>query len=260
MTSVDRVKSSASVIKFLVGDRALGKWSYAWRVGSGGTSFYVKPLAGWAQDIKISLHGPDTARGLTGGYKIEVDSTSADVVKKAGEVARKLTNWPDKQWFSGARVNDDVDLVIRLRFAWDLFTPDATTAPAPKSLRSREFGHLIAVPERDRAVDVELMVCKSAPWWPNEAQARRDNACLGPVMNKAGQFLTGVVVHREIAAEPSPLVQYEPAGQVGGPQLSDRVRGVGAALDARGFLWIHECWLSQAELTAQRFAAFKPPS
>jgi hypothetical protein len=72
------------VIKFLVGSRSMGKCSYTWPIGSGGTSFYIKPLADWAQDIKVSLHGPDPARGLTGGYKIELDRSAATAIQGAG--------------------------------------------------------------------------------------------------------------------------------------------------------------------------------
>jgi hypothetical protein len=246
------------VIKFLVGDRTLGRWSYGWRMGAGGTSFYIKPLVAWAQEIKVSLHGPDPARGLRGGYKLELDASARGAVDAVAEVGQMKNNWPDRQWFPGARVTDDVDLVMRLRFPWDLFTRDSHPVQAPADPRAREFGGLIAVPQPDYAVDVEVPVCKTKPWWPNERQARIDNACLGPVLNKAGQYLTAVVVHREIAGEPSPLVQHQPAGQVGGPPQFDRVRGLGAQLDDRGFLWIHEMWISQSALQAARLTAFRP--
>jgi hypothetical protein len=248
--------SEPRVIKFLVGDRSIGKFGFTWRIGSGGTSFYIKPLAGWAQEIKVSLHGPDPSRGLTGGYKIELDKSAAASVHKAGGALAVQNNWPDKKWFSGYEVHPGVDLVLRLRFPWDLFDQHAVSAEVPSSPRPTDLGVLVPVPQREHAVDVDVFVCHATPYWPNKAQARLDNACLGPVANKAGQFLTAQTVHRSLDKDPSPTVPDAPVGASGMPPLHDRLRGMGAAVDPHGFLWVHEMWLSHFEMQKRTLKPF----
>lgn len=248
-------------IKFLVGSRDLGKFSYTWRIGAGGTSFYIKPLPAALQDIKVSLHGPDPARDLTGGYKIELDESAVP----SGEDARAVTkavSWPQRRWFGGHPVRPGVDLVVRLRFPWDLFDRHAVSAaPPPRAPRAKEFGGLIPMPARGHATDVDVFICHDEPYWPNEEQSRRENACLGPVKNKAGQYLTAQAVHRSMEAEPSPVASQAPVGAWGRPAVLDRLRGLGAAFDDRAeFLWLEEMWLSRSEMQRESLRMFRPPS
>ncbi|TFV44880.1 hypothetical protein [Blastococcus sp. TF02A-35] len=249
------------VIKFLVGSRRLGKFSYTWRIGSGGTSFYIKPLPAALQEIKVSLHGPDSARGLTGGYKIELDESAGSTQQDAGALT-KLVNWPQRRWFGGHEVLPGVDLVVRLRFPWDLFDAQAVSAqPPPRGPRAREFGGLIPTPARGHAADVDVFVCRDEPYWPNEEQSRRDNANLGPIKNKAGQYLTAQVVHRHIEQEPSPVAGSAPVGPLGAPPVFDRLRGLGAAFDDTAeFLWLEEMWLSRSEMQREALSIFRAPS
>jgi hypothetical protein len=247
-----------TAIKFLVGSRSHSRWSYAWRIGSRSTSFYIKPLPDALQDIKISLHGPDP-RHPEPGYKFALDASAAGQVERAGGALIHKTNWPDAQWFPGYRVRPGVDLVLRIRFPWDLFDSQASRLPPPPSPRRRDFAALIPIPQPGRAVDVDVFVCHEAPFWPNEAQARRDAAYLGPLTNTAGQHLTAVTVHRWIDAEPSPVVEHAVSGQLNAPPIFDRLRGLGAAFDPRGFAWVQEMWLARSRMRPAGFTAFEAP-
>ncbi len=168
-----------TAIKFLVGSRPDSRWSYAWRIGSRSTSFYIKPLPDALQGYKISLHGPDP-RHPSPGYKFALDASASAQVQRAGGALIHKVNWPDAQWFPGYQVHSDVDLVLRIRFPWDLFDPLANRLPPPPSPRRRDFAALIPAPQPGRAIDVDVFVCHQSPFWPDEAQARRDDACLGP--------------------------------------------------------------------------------
>jgi hypothetical protein len=250
--------SGVNAIKFLVGSRTTNKYSWSWRLGVGGTSFYIKPIADWAQDIKISLHGPDPARGKRGGYKIALEPRLAEGTR-GGKALVERNNWPDWRWYPGREVHPAVDLVLRLRFPWDLFDVSASSADIPPPPKARDDAFLIPAPERGYVVDVELFVCHKEPYWPNESKARLDNACLGPLTNKAGQHLTGLVVHHPIDKVASPVVDHSEFGQVDALPLYDRIRGLGTSFDFLEYLWIQEMWLSRSRLAARQLQAFRPP-
>jgi hypothetical protein len=240
-------------LKFIVGSRLLGTYSYSWSILAGGTSFYVKPLLPAMQTMKVSLHGPDPARGLRGGYELEPDRGADAAVEAAGGAFFEWVDLPDQLWFPGHEVAPCVDLVLRFRFGYDLFTSDAVTAEPPRRApRPSDVAGLIPPPSAGRAVDVNVYVCHRVPFWPHEQRARRDNACLGPLVNKAGQHLTAVIFDESVEREPSPVPARAPVGPTGTPALTDRVRGVSAALDRRGFLWVHELWFSRAQLEERR--------
>lgn len=81
-----------------------------------------------------------------------------------------------------------------------------------------------------------LIVSKDAPFWPQEKRARQDNACLGPLRNEAGDWLTGTVVKRAVSMYPTPVRAL-------GPRPTDRedeIRAVGSAVDEQGVLWLVE--------------------
>jgi hypothetical protein len=249
----------AKAIKFVVGSRSSGKCSYAWRVWKGNRSFYVKPLPQIMADLKISLHGPDPAKGYDkSGYKLARDWRATERVRRAGEVFSQW-EWPDSVLFPGWEIRPGVDLVVRFRFTWNLFTPGVESAEPPPDPKVSEMGALIPVPGRGRAVDVDLFVCHEEPYWPNEQLARRDKACLGPMFNLAGQALTGVIHDQRLADHPSPVPERAPSGPHGEPAALDRVRGVGAALDSRGFLWVQELWLSRSAMQARKLSIFRNP-
>lgn len=233
-------------LKFMVGSRLLGTYRYSWNITAGGTSFYVKPLLAHMQDWKISLHGPDPAREKRGGYKLERDAGAAPVVQAAGGAFFERVHMPDPLWFPGHRVRPGVDLVLRFRFGYSLFTSEAASAALPpRPPRPTDVAGVIPPPSPGRAIDVNVYVCHDKPFWPNEQQARVDNACLGPLRNKAGQYLTAVIFDESIEREPSPVLDRAPVAAAGKAAAADRVRGASAALDERGFLWVQELWLSR---------------
>ena len=186
--------------KFLVGSRSTNRYSFTWRIGSRLTSFYIKPLHPALQEIKISLHGPDS-RHPRPGYKFELDEKASERVQSAGGVLMKQVAFEDKQWFPGFAVRPGVDLVLRLRFPWD-FDKSAVSADPPPDPKASDHAVLMPTPVRGYAVDVDIYVCHKKPFWPNEEQARKDNAC--PIANTARQSLTAVTVHRLILAVSSP--------------------------------------------------------
>jgi len=134
-----------SVIKFLVGSRETGKWSYAWRFWSRSTSFYVQSLAPELRGIKVSVHGPDPRPGLEPCYHVKLDRS---VQESGGVLTRRIGDWPDRQIFLGHQVHPGVDLVLRLRFTHDLFDDDAVPAPVPPAPRQGHVGALIPTSRR----------------------------------------------------------------------------------------------------------------
>ncbi len=239
----------ATAVKFLVGSRRGMVFSYTWRLGAGGTSFYVKPVLPALQQFKISLHGPDPRPGLQPGYKVELDSGASSTTTTDESAILKVGGWPSAGWFSGLRTRPGVDLVLRLRFTWDLFDRDAVSAPTPRAPRVRDFAGLLPPPAALHAVDVDVYVCDDSPYWPREAEARLSKACFGPVTNRAGQHLTAVAVHRSLEKSPSPLESIGSDGNPSPVDASDRVRGLGATQDESGFLWVQEMWLSRSVMT-----------
>ena len=146
-------------------------------------------------------------------------------------------------WFPGAPVpGTRATHVLRFRTAWDAFGPGIPSAPSPGEVTPDAFAALVPAPQPGYATDVDLYVSRGRPYWPNEKQARRDNACLGPLRSDAGEQLTAVVVKRPVLASPTPrdlLPQL--------PPNADSVRGHGMQVDAEhGFLWICEAVLSRA--------------
>src|SRR5205823_5626589 len=156
---------------------------------------------------------------------------------------QRTGSWPI--WFPGMRLNNDAILVARLRWTWDACT---RLGPAPSSgdLRKGAVGLVVPLPQAPGdAVDVDLIVSKKRPCWPGEKRARRDNACLGPLRNSAGDWLTGVVLKR-IAN------YYAPPDNAIGPRPKnsmDETRAVAAAIDETGFLWLIEQRMSREALT-----------
>jgi hypothetical protein len=231
----------------LVGDRDTGIFSYAWRLGTGGTSFYIKPVEAALSQFKISLHGVDHRPGIRPGFKVELDESAESAVADAGGALVARDRWSGRQWFQGEVVAPGVNHVMRIRTTWVMFNRRYPSAPAPQNLKSRSFGGVIPAPRSLRAVDVDLFVCQRRPYWPNEKRARRDNACLGPLSNKSGASLTAVATHRSIVNEPDPPGLNGPVPV----DEADRLRGFGATFDPRGFLWVCEQWLSRAALSEE---------
>src|SRR3712207_410995 len=78
------------------------------------------------------------------------------------------------------------------------------------------------------------------------AQARADNACLGPLRNDADLWLTGTVVKRIAAHYPPPPHAVAPKPK----DRQDELRGLAAGVDPEGFLWLTEQRMSRSALEA----------
>jgi hypothetical protein len=236
----------SEVIYFCVGDRETRICSYVWRLWWGRTSFYVKaryePLAG----LKVSLHGPSKEHSKP-GFKVGLDEGARRKATAAGGLYVATEDWLP-QWFEGRSAGQGVMHVLRFRTTWDLFAHGVPSAPPPGDVKASAFAGLIPPPPPYNAVDVDVFVSKSRPHWPNERQARLDNACLGPLQSEAGEYLTAVAVKRSI------LKSRTPSAALATPPRNDedRVRGVGATVDD-GLLWICEQWMSRSALLHQTY-------
>lgn len=89
-------------------------------------------------------------------------------------------------------------------------------------------------------------MCDEQPWWREEVQARKDDACIGPLHNDADQYLTGVVVRRRQQLKPTPAACKLPSPLSRG----DRLRAIGTTVDEEGVLFIVEQWTSRKRLQA----------
>jgi len=125
------------------------------------------------------------------GFKIGIEEGAAPSAEAAGGVyAGSVAERP--QWFTGRKISHDVTHIITFRATWELFTKGAPSAPGPGDLRARTKGLVIPRPTPLKAADLDVYVSNHKPFWRKEAKARRDNACIGPIRNKAGQYITGV--------------------------------------------------------------------
>lgn len=245
MVSADD-QNSPSAMYFVVADSERKNRGYTWRIWWGGTSFYIKGRASSLAAFKISLHGVDPARPkLRPGFKIAMDEGATAKATAAGAVyCGSVVIAP--QWFSGRRINDGVTHVLTFRTTWDLFVKNVPPAPNPGELSSGTAGLVIPAPAPFKAADIDIYVSDKKPYWPREAKARRDNACIGPIQSRAGQYLTGISFRRSALEGDAPVRALALKSQ----SAKDRIRGIGTSVDNRGVLWVIEQWMSPSALTA----------
>ena len=93
-------------------------------------------------------------------------------------------------------------------------------------------------------MDIDLIVSTAKPYWPSQKRARRDEACLGPLRNDSGDWLTGTAVKRLAGHYAAPPSAQAPTAT--GKQ--DEMRAIGSAVDPTGFLWIVERRMSRSGL------------
>lgn len=223
----------------LVGSREPLQLGYVWRVWARSTSFYLKPRHSANRFLKISLHGPDP-RHRSPGFKLAMDGDTP----RADKPTVIATPGFLPCWFPGEEVQPGVRRIARIRTTWDLFGPGVPTAPSAGEVGKGFQGALIDPPPAGYASDLDLFVSERRPFWPNEAEARKKNAALGPLVNTAGEYLTGASIRRSVLAEPAPDSEsaMHPASS------GDTVRGLHASIDPRGFVWLCEERMSRAAL------------
>lgn len=223
---------------------------FTWRLWASRTSFYLKSRAPGVKHLKLSLHSDDPLHPSGGGFKVAMDTEEAwkrDIAEER-TAGWRSGDWP--VWFPGKRISDDAVLVARLRWTWDACSR-LGPAPEPGSLKKDAKGFAVKPPPQPGdAVDIDLIVSTTKPYWPNEEKARRDEACLGPLRNDAGDWLTGTAVKRL-------ATHYGPPPTAQGPSprgKSDETRAIGSAVDPAGFLWIVEQRMSRSALTSSTSA------
>jgi hypothetical protein len=67
-----------------------------------------------------------------------------------------------------------------------------------------------------------------------------------------------VAHHRRVAGIPSPVQHKAPRPRPDAGPHDRRLRGIGAAFDAREFLWIHEMWVPTSGMHPS-FSVFRRP-
>lgn len=231
-------------ILFLVRDEGTPCNSHTWRIWPSGTSFYLKSKDPEMDEMKMSVHGPRP--DVTGpGPWLKVGRDSSVKEPRTGAAGRG--NLPI--WFGGRQMTRDVKHVIRFRFDWTMFHSKVPSGKNPGDVTRpdrTQAGFVQRAPRLGHAIDVDLYLCERRPYWPNEDQARAANGLLGPIKNKAGQYLTGEVHERALLTTPTPERFRAPLVDPGDPV----VRGVGMGLDDSDVLWVNEVALSRIVLLA----------
>lgn len=229
----------AKAVTFFVHNKKNNIAGFAWRVGAGGTSFYLKPQYIAMSAMKISLHGPDERHPGGPFFRFGVDQSSADQAAAAGG------NWwgrpPKPLYFPGRPIKRGVRLAVRFSVGWTMFTTGTLSAPMPSQSKNSTVHARMDSPRMLRAAHTDVYISeRGEPYWPNEGAARRANAGMGPIINKAGQILTAVNSQVMIDKEPDPF-------QTRQKTLSDAIgasgahsRAVGVDVDQTGLLWICE--------------------
>lgn len=219
-------------IAFVVFSRRTGVASYGYRIWASNTSFYIKH-----RDIdlgvKISIHGPDPRHDQP-GFKFGIDG-SATLLHDTN--AWRFEEGARMGWFLGAKVRPGVTHLARIRFPWSTFEPGSPSGRQPTT--SKEIGqHLVVrAPEPLFAADIDLYLSETGrPYWPDEEQARINNAAMGPLLNDAGQFLTAVSVRRLLWRDQATEELAELAHEYSGKQM----RTIVTNSDGDGFLWVRE--------------------
>lgn len=215
---------------------------FTWRLWASGTSFYLKARTNSLSTLKLSIHGDDPRHPAGGGLKFGMDTEQRyqDAAAAKKIVTGRSGDWPI--WFPGEPVDDSTRRVARLRWTWDACTR-LPLGPQPGQIRAGEVGVAVPPPPQPGdAVDLDLIISETRPYWPCERQARADNACLGPLRNTNGTWLTGTVIRRRASHTPPPenAVVPRPHGR------TDEIRALGVAVSDSGLLWIVEQRMSRS--------------
>lgn len=232
-------KPSINVVTF---NEETGVIGYAWRMWWQRSSFYLVPRYAPMSGAKVSLHGPEEGNE-NGGFKLARDRAAMVRAEAAGGSVR---GQQEALWFSGRPTPiPGVTHAVTLRWTPGLFRRGSPNGPGWDELKSGSLGLVVPAPAPGYAADVDIYVCTGQPWWPNEDQARRANAVLGPIGNAAGQFLTAVSVRRSVKDKPTPSAAIGPSPL----SRKDFLRAIGAAVDDEGVIWQVEHWGSRKRLS-----------
>lgn len=240
-------------IVFFVADEETGVCSFTWFIEAHGTSFYVKSTMRAMQMVKVSVHGPDPKH--IGKQHFRLDFTRPKEALKAINAGAGWAAYgsPLPLVFKGRSVNKRTVHLARFSFEENMFRRGMQRGPDPPVVVKATLHARIAAPPRGKVAHVDLYLSRVRPFWCNtdELEIRAANAGMGPLINDAGMYLTGIVRRRDVAtAEPDPF------GDVSDGLPADQlIRGAGATVDKTGLLWICEKLISRA-----RLSAVPPPS
>lgn len=194
--------------------------------------------------MKLSLHGPDDRHPVGPMLKCEV--TLPDRTDTTGKLGVLSLDGSTKPRFrvSGRQVAPGVRLAVRIRTTWDLFGRRVPPVDTIKMRGADQVALVVPAPRSLYAADVDLFVCDGRPFWPNEAQARRNNAALPTIQNTVNppQYLTGVSYQRFVATNPEP----RPMPIIRPTSTTDQLRGFLVTGANSEFLWVTEYLVSRS--------------
>ncbi|WP_264922161.1 hypothetical protein [Mycobacteroides chelonae] len=225
----------------------IGIDGWHWLVETSTTSFYIKSMNQALQGAKITLHGPDERHLGEDHYRfdairtteMEVDPRFANRSVRAG--GRWLTDLGElPRYFTGRRIAENVDHVVRFSTGHDVFAagaPPAGGSDQPKEKATMRG--LLPIPAEGFVLHVDVFISYQSncgPYWPNgEREILSQRSGLGFVTNSLGWKLSLVVFGRPAEREPDPCGDYRGATPV------DRCfRGYAVTVDDTGLLWLCE--------------------
>lgn len=224
---------------FVIGDGAKGVFSYTWRVWWHGTSFYVKARNAYFEEFKVSMHGPDAFHprpGFIVGTDQSAPPSERVLIVERGQFFGSR--------FSGRPLEGGGLHVMTFRFGAELFEEGLPSAELTKVKQRAEIAARIGrVPGPGEVTDVHLFVTREGQRIPFQEQAEAAGAILGPLKNKHGDVLTGLVSKVSVERNPSPPMSMEAP-----MNRNDQVRAFGGVIDHDGRLWIIERVVSKRAL------------
>ena len=234
-------------IEFFFLAEATSLWGFHWLIEWSTSSFYVKCLHPGLQSAKVSLHGPDPKH--PGKQHLRFDLDKPSVVQKAEKAGGRWSDRSDKlpYFFSGRQVSDHAAHIIRFSAEWDTFLKGAPGPGNSRGPRQKStFKAVVPSPEKDHATThVDVYLSFGDPYWPDEEGARAAEAGMGPITNAIGMHLTAVIVHRRVISQPDPWGDVR-----GDTPLDECSRGMAAAVDETGLLWLCEKLIPRTEFPA----------
>ena len=210
-------------------------WLIEWTT----TSFYIKSMNPAIQGAKVSIHGPDARHPGREHFRFDLERTNQDRAARATRAGgRWLTDTSDlPHLFTGRRVTDHVDHIVRFSAGYDAFVagaPPAGGSDWPKAKATMRG--LLPIPAEGRVIHVDIFVTYDGdPYWPNKEAIRAQRAGLGFMTNSLGWKLSVVVCDRPTDYEP------DPSGDLRGETPVDQCfRGIAAMVDDTDLLWLCE--------------------
>lgn len=236
----------AKAVTFVVHNKRNNVTGFAWRIGAGRTSFYIKPQHISMSAMKVSLHGPDERHPKGPFFRFGVDRSAADQATAAG--GRWWGTPPEPLYFSGRPIKPGVRLAVRFSVGWSMFATGTPSAPTPVISKSSTLSARMDSPRLLRAVHTDLYISeRNEPYWPDEAATRRANAGMGPIINDAGQILTAVNTQVQIDKEPDPFHVRQGNFSDEPIRSEARARALAVDVDTTGLLWICEKLVPHSE-------------